>query len=346
MSLPLQELFLGQQKDAVFSENAAIAVTAGAGSGKTRSLVGRYLRLLERGYPLRSILAITFTEKAAREMRSRIRKALSLIIENSLPAKDAQDNIGSLSDPGVPSGLNIDSARIGTIHSLCAEILRQYPAEAGLDPAFAVLEEGLAAALKAEAIDSALAWAAEDAESVTLFGLLKESELRQALGILLDRRLDVVFGDVNFNCILQDYLNTHLDSTAWLAALADLAACSAKSPADRLELARREVLARWEESQSARAAKEWDAVLARLADLRRATSTQGKKDSWEAADLERVRGSMSELRQVYDEALKFLAEKAHFALDEQVAGQLPALERSVRPGIARIPAPQRRVPIP
>lgn len=327
MSILSQETFPGQQKDAVFSENAAIAVTAGAGSGKTRSLVGRYLRLLERGYPLRSILAITFTEKAAREMRSRIRNALSQIIENNLPAKDTPDNKGSLSDPGVPSGLNIDSARIGTIHSLCAEILRQYPAEAGLDPAFAVLEEGLAAALKAEAIDSVLARAADDAESVTLFGPLKESELRQALGILLDRRLDVVLGVVNFDSILQDYLNPHLYSPAWQAALADLAACSAKSPDDRLELARREVLARWDESQSARAAKDWDVVLARLADLRKATSTQGKKDNWNGADLESVRKSMSELRLVYDENLKFLAEKARFALDEQVAAQLPALAR-------------------
>jgi len=87
MALLSQEDFLGQQKDAVFSDNAAIAVTAGAGSGKTRSLVGRYLHLLERGYPLRSILAITFTEKAAREMRSRIRNALSQRIEIIYPRR-------------------------------------------------------------------------------------------------------------------------------------------------------------------------------------------------------------------------------------------------------------------
>ncbi len=223
--------------------------------------------------------------------------------------------------------MNIDSARIGTIHSLCAEILRQYPAEVGIDPAFSVLEEGLAAALKAEAIDSALGWAAEDAETVTLFGLLKESELRQGLGILLERRLDVVLGEVNFESILQDYLQSHLDSPTWQAALADLSDHSAKSPDDKLELARREVLARWGESQSALTAKDWDVVLARLTDLRKATSTQGKKDNWDAADLEIVRESMSELRQVYDENLKFLAEKARFALDVQVAAQLPAMVR-------------------
>jgi len=143
----------------------------------------------------------------------------------------------------------------------------------------------------------------------------------------LDRRLDVFFGGVNFDSILQDYLNPHLDSPAWLAALADLAACSAKSPDDRLELARREVLARWDESQSARAAKDWDVVFARLADLRKATSTQGKKDNWNGSQPRKCARMMSELRQVYDENLKFLAEKARFALDEQVAAQLPAMAR-------------------
>ncbi len=333
MSLLSQETFLGHQKDAVFSDSAAIAVTAGAGSGKTRSLVGRYLRLLERGYPLRSILAITFTEKAAREMRSRIRTALA----QQSTIKNQQSEI--------------DSARIGTIHSLCAEILRQYPAEAGLDPAFEVLEDGLAAALKAEAIDSALAWAADDPESVRLFGPLKESELRQALGILLERRLDVNVLDTDFRefhgenqkekiratplnprpmvfeTTLQDYLALHLDSPAWLDPLANLSAYAAKSLDDKLEMARREVLARWDEAQSARAARDWDVLLAGLAGLRKATSTQGKKDNWNGADIEAVRESMSELRQVYDENLKFLAEKARFALDEQVAVHLPKLLR-------------------
>ncbi|NCP88605.1 UvrD-helicase domain-containing protein, partial [bacterium] len=95
--------FKGNQEKAVTDSARAIAVTAGAGSGKTLSLVGRYLHLLEQGYPLRSILAITFTEKAAREMRSRIRNSI-------------------LNSEFKIQNFNLDSARIGTIHSLCAEI--------------------------------------------------------------------------------------------------------------------------------------------------------------------------------------------------------------------------------
>ena len=68
--------FAGRQKQAATRRSPAIVVTAGAGSGKTRALVGRYLRLLEKGYPLRSLVAITFTDKAAREMRARIRTTI------------------------------------------------------------------------------------------------------------------------------------------------------------------------------------------------------------------------------------------------------------------------------
>ena len=61
MTILSQFHFKGRQEQAATDPNPAIAVTAGAGSGKTLSLVGRYLHLLERGTPLRSILAITFT---------------------------------------------------------------------------------------------------------------------------------------------------------------------------------------------------------------------------------------------------------------------------------------------
>ncbi len=61
------------QYSAATARDTAISVTAGAGSGKTRALAGRFLALLESGLPLRSLVAITFTDKAAREMRNRIR---------------------------------------------------------------------------------------------------------------------------------------------------------------------------------------------------------------------------------------------------------------------------------
>jgi ATP-dependent helicase/nuclease subunit A len=327
MSLLSQFHFKGNQEKAVTDSASAIAVTAGAGSGKTLSLVGRYLHLLEQGYPIRSILAITFTEKAAREMRSRIRDSLSRV-----SADVAQDKNSSFIIP--PS--SFDSARIGTIHSLCAEILRAHPAEAGLDPAFEVLEEGLSAALQAEAIESALAWASTDEQSAALFGVFKENELRQILNALMSRRLDVDsllpsghFAGLGmrekFASSLSSYLATYLDSQTWLDSLSTLASLQSTSPEDKLELSRQSVLAQWDEIQQDRAAQNWDALLTSLTALRKATSTQGKKDNW--AEIETVRAAMTDLRQIYDEHLKFLAEKSRFALDEQLATHLPAVHR-------------------
>ena len=339
MTLLSQFKFKGNQEKAVTDSARAIAVTAGAGSGKTLSLVGRYLHLLEQGYPIRSILAITFTEKAAREMRSRIRNALLSVSQEELTAKTAKSakeiQEENLSDLSVLRGSNIDSARIGTIHSLCAEILRAHPAEAGLDPAFEVLEEGLSAALQAEAVESALAWASTDEQSAALFGVFKENELRQILNALMSRRLDVTpllpeLGEgsgmrAEFESALISYLATHIDSQTWVDGFSVLASIQSSSPEDKLELARQSVLAQWTEIQSARAAQNWDTLLASLTALRKATSTQGKKDNW--SDIETVRSAMSELREIYDEHLKFLAEKSRFALDEQLAAHLPAVHR-------------------
>ena len=320
MSLLSQYHFKGRQEQAATDPNPRIAVTAGAGAGKTLTLVARYLHLLEQGYPLRSILAITFTEKAAREMRIRTRAAIAHL---------TRDNDSAF----FISYSDLDSARIGTIHSLCAEILRAYPSEAGLDPAFEVLEGGLAAALQAQAIDSALAWAVTDDSLAALFASFKESDLREILRILMSHRLDISssllqekgWGDKKkFSSRLASYLVAHLDSPAWTDALAALASQGSPVPEDKLEFARRDVLAQWDKIQAARASENWDAALAGLAALRKAISIQGKKDNWD--DIESVRAAMTDLRSRYDEQLKFLAEKARFSLDEQLAGQLPALQ--------------------
>jgi ATP-dependent helicase/nuclease subunit A len=96
-----------------------VAVIAGAGTGKTTLLVEKILRkVLREGVPVERILALTFTEKAANEMRQRLR--------------------GELAKAGRSEGL--DRAEIGTIHSFCAHVLRQFPLEAGVAPDFTVDE--------------------------------------------------------------------------------------------------------------------------------------------------------------------------------------------------------------
>ncbi|MEK7277148.1 MAG: UvrD-helicase domain-containing protein, partial [Chloroflexota bacterium] len=239
----------GSQLDAATRLDTHLAVTAGAGSGKTRALVARYLNFVEQGVPLRSLIAITFTEKAAREMRSRIRREIeNWLALSPLPSGAVPTGEG----PGVRAWqtafIELDSARIGTIHALCADLLRLHPAEAGVDPRFAVLEEGLAATLQAQAVEATLAWAAADAEAARLFAFFKERELERILQSLINKRLDAVplFHQSDplslWEAALARWLDDKLASPTWADSLETLAHCASRKPDDKLEIARRSVL--------------------------------------------------------------------------------------------------------
>ena len=105
--------------------DATLFVEAGAGAGKTSSLVARIVNLVRSGVPITGIAAITFTEKAAAELRSRTRQRLEA---DPGPATDA-------------ALARLDHAPIGTLHSFARRILFDFPIEAGLPPGFAVLDE-------------------------------------------------------------------------------------------------------------------------------------------------------------------------------------------------------------
>jgi ATP-dependent helicase/nuclease subunit A len=145
------------QREAIEMRGRRVIVSAGAGSGKTRVLVERFLRLLEENplWRVSDIVAVTFTEKAAREMVSRIRREIRSRID--------QSKSGAERERWRMHRNALDSARIGTIHSLCASILRAHPAEASLDPAFEVMEEIEAAAFLEQAIQEAIDEAAREA---------------------------------------------------------------------------------------------------------------------------------------------------------------------------------------
>ncbi|MGZ4182899.1 MAG: UvrD-helicase domain-containing protein [Solirubrobacteraceae bacterium] len=127
-----------EQRYAIDRREGDLLLDAAAGSGKTSVLVERFVRsVLEDGVAVEAILTITFTEKAAAEMRDRIRARL-----RALGADDA--------------ARATEGAFISTIHGFCARVLRAHALAAGLDPLFVVLDEPEAARIADAAFDEAL----------------------------------------------------------------------------------------------------------------------------------------------------------------------------------------------
>jgi ATP-dependent helicase/nuclease subunit A len=147
-----------QQRLAVETTDVCVALSAGAGCGKTSVLTERFLSHLEPtpgddgssspATQLGRIVAITFTERAAREMRDRIR---SEVRKRLLAADDERD-----ADHWLQLLRRLESAQISTIHSFCGTLLRRYAVEAGLDPRYALLEPTAADTIVAELIDDEL----------------------------------------------------------------------------------------------------------------------------------------------------------------------------------------------
>ena len=114
--------FTPQQAQCIATLDRPLAVTAGAGSGKTFTLTQRIVGALESGYlsDIDELLAITYTEKAAGELKTRICRELR-------------------SHGLITQSLKAHNAYISTIHGMCSRILREHAIELQIDPAFSVL---------------------------------------------------------------------------------------------------------------------------------------------------------------------------------------------------------------
>src|SRR5262249_35265028 len=111
-----------------------LVVEAAAGTGKTTELVNRIMRVLETGRArMHEIVAVTFTEKAAGELKLRLREAMERARIDAIDAtvRDRLDD----------ALRELEEAHVNTIHGFCAELIRERPVEACVDPLFAVLTE-------------------------------------------------------------------------------------------------------------------------------------------------------------------------------------------------------------
>ncbi len=126
------------EQQRAIEERGVVFVSAGAGTGKTRVIVERFCKAVcERGLDVDSLLVITYTERAAGELRGRIRRRLHELGRHDLERK-------------------LDGAWISTIHGFCRRLLKAHPFAAGIDPRFRVLDDSQGRVLRGEAFRAAL----------------------------------------------------------------------------------------------------------------------------------------------------------------------------------------------
>jgi ATP-dependent helicase/nuclease subunit A len=156
---------VNEQQRAAVEATGEVFVSAGAGTGKTTVLVERFVRAVcEQGLDVESVLVITYTRKAAGELRARIRAALHARGRHDLARR-------------------LDGAWISTIHGFCSRLLRAHPFPVGIDPRFRELDDEHGAVIRGEAFERALAsfCAARDSERLRLLATYGGNGLRRML---------------------------------------------------------------------------------------------------------------------------------------------------------------------
>jgi len=155
--------FTEAQNAAIYTIDRSTSVVAGAGSGKTTVLIERCCHIIGNDWSeLDHLLAITFTEKAAAELKSRLRRRM--------PTRERY---------------RLETAWIGTFHTTCAKMLRQHAPIIGLDPAFGIMNENAAKLASSRSVKLALLELLEKKDELAAY-LIDAIDFRTAIGALED----------------------------------------------------------------------------------------------------------------------------------------------------------------
>ncbi|MEM8505459.1 MAG: UvrD-helicase domain-containing protein [Cyanobacteria bacterium P01_D01_bin.1] len=291
----------------------SVAVTAGAGTGKTHMLTERYLHFLKPKddaavvYTPLQIVAMTFTDKAATELRSRIRQAVTT---------QMGDHIDVLA--------NLEAAQISTFHSLAARICREHPDKANVPPDF-VVQDGLEGSLwRAEHFTQALAQLPE-----RLYEWVPFSLMRDILAALLNDPLtaeEALFHSpahwqphlANFR---QSLLEVVPEKPDWKAAC--LALNFHIGPeGDKRELARQQALSCAEVFASTGDG-------AYLEELCAIGLRGGSKKNWpDPEDFDAVKDAINTLKEISKALNKALAALVYNGYDDQTEQMRPAIQEA------------------
>ena len=161
---------LNPEQQAAVDARGLVFVSAGAGTGKTKVLVERFTRAVcDEGVDVESILVITYTRKAAGELRARIRAALTARGRHDLARR-------------------LDGAWISTIHGFCSRLLRTHPFAVGIDPRYREHDEEHGAVIRGEAFERALAafCSTRDSERLRLLATYGAQGLRRKLTLVYE----------------------------------------------------------------------------------------------------------------------------------------------------------------
>ncbi|HSQ24161.1 MAG TPA: UvrD-helicase domain-containing protein [Pyrinomonadaceae bacterium] len=259
-----------EQKTAAHTLDQHLSVTAGPGAGKTFVLVERYLEILRaKKVSVDNIVAITFTNRAANEMRQRVRDRIDGLLRDS-PDRERQT--------WLRHKRTLEGAVITTIHGFCSRLLHEFPVEANIDPQFVLLDEHQAAMLLESVVEEALADAIHHGNETIL--QFTQGTGRAALATALVELHRKYRGEgLSIETIEKLTAANHSTKLGYARALKDLDARMG-------ELLSAGRLTKAAEEKRARAAQEWPALRLTLAqpptEKTIARYTQAIEDFWDA----------------------------------------------------------------
>ena len=286
-----------------------VAVVAGAGTGKTHMLAHRYLKHVSDGLDPLAIVAVTFTERAAAELRARIRELLT----TSLPA-------------GSTAKLTVEAAQISTMHALAQRICLEFPEQAGVPADFTILDDLEGSVWLAERIDAAL-----NELPPALFDAAPYGAVRGTVAALLDDPITAEealgHGSDHWPALIDqtrtEALTALLAAPDWLEAAATVRSVMGPD-GDKREETRRVVT-------GALRRLEADRALDALETLTSVNLRGGSKARYGEGEFEQLGAAIKHLRDAAKKALEVGLVDLHLGeVDERLAALLPELASAYR----------------
>jgi ATP-dependent helicase/nuclease subunit A len=238
-----------EQAAAAHTLDRHLSVTAGPGAGKTFVLVERYLEILRsKRVSVDNIVAITFTNRAANEMRQRVRERIDALLRAAS---------GNERQTWLRHKRALEGAVITTIHGFCSRLLHEFPIEANIDPQFTLLDEHQAAMLLEEVVEESLTEAIHHGNEKII--QLAQGAGRAALASSLAELYRKYRGEgLSLEAIEKLTAANHASMSDYHYALAEL-------DAHMKDLLSARKLSRVAEGKRSKAALEWPALRALLA---------------------------------------------------------------------------------